>query len=95
MDDKESQVDLFQKIVKNNWSVRQAEEESNLLKNPKQSVSKTKAALPKHYKKAEKNLADIIEVKVEIKAAANKKKKKIVLDFKNEEELENILSHFK
>ena len=95
LDDKESQVDLFQKIVKNNWSVRQAEEESNLLKNPKQSVSKTKAALPNHFKKAEKNLADILEVKVEIKAAANGKKGKIVLDFKNEEELENILSHFK
>ncbi|SIS86255.1 chromosome partitioning protein, ParB family [Kaistella chaponensis] len=95
LDDKESQVDLFQKILKNNWSVRQAEEESNLLKNPKQSVSKTKAALPNHFKKAEKNLADILEVKVEIKAAANGKKGKIVLDFKNEEELENILSHFK
>ena len=95
LDDKESQVDLFQKIVKNNWSVRQAEEEANLLKNPKQSVSKTKAALPNHFKKAEKNLADILEVKVEIKAAANGKKGKIVLDFKNEEELENILSHFK
>jgi hypothetical protein len=36
-----------------------------------------------------------LDVKVEIKTSANGKKGKIVLDFKNEEELENILSHFK
>lgn len=95
LEEKEIQDEFFQRIVKNNWSVRQAEEESSLLKNPKETVKKTKATIPNHFKKAEKNLADILEVKVEIKTAANGKKGKIVLDFKNEEELENILSHFK
>ena len=42
-----------------------------------------------------RNLADILDVKVEIKTAANGKKGKIVLDFKNEEELDQILSHFR
>lgn len=95
LDDPQKQEELFAKIVKNNLSVRQAEEESNRLKNPDHSPKREKAAVPNHIKKAEKNLADILDVKVEIKAAANGKKGKIVLDFKNEEELENILSHFR
>lgn len=95
LDDPQKQEELFAKIVKNNLSVRQAEEESNRLKNPDNSPKREKAAVPNHFRKAEKNLADILDVKVEIKAAANGKKGKIVLDFKNEEELENILSHFR
>ena len=95
LDDPQKQEELFAKIVKNNLSVRQAEEESNRLKNPDNSPKREKAAVPNHIKKAEKNLADILDVKVEIKAAANGKKGKIVLDFKNEEELDNILSHFR
>jgi len=47
------------------------------------------------HKKIQKNLTDLLDVKVEIKASANGKKGKLVLDFKNEEELEQILSHFK
>ena len=95
LDDAKKQDELFKKIIKNNLSVRQAEQESNLLKTPKKSIQKNKATLPNHFKKAEKNLADILDVKVEIKTSANGKKGKIVLDFKNEEELEKILSHFK
>lgn len=95
LDDAEKQEELFNKIIKNKLSVRQAEEESNRLKNPDNSPKREKAAVPNHIKKAEKNLADILDVKVEIKAAANGKKGKIVLDFKNEEELDNILSHFR
>lgn len=95
IDDSELQQQLFKNILKNNWSVRQTEVEANLLKNPKVSVKKTPTVLPNNFKKAEKNLADILDVKVEIKTAANGKKGKIVLDFKNEEELEQILSHFK
>ncbi|WP_332025394.1 ParB/RepB/Spo0J family partition protein [Kaistella sp.] len=95
LDDPQKQEELFAKIVKNNLSVRQAEEESNRLKNPDNSPKREKAAVPNHIKKAEKNLADILDVKVEIKAVANGKKGKIVLDFKNEEELDNILSHFR
>lgn len=95
LDDPKKQEELFAKIVKNNLSVRQAEEESNRLKNPDNSPKREKSAVPNHIKKAEKNLADILDVKVEIKAAANGKKGKIVLDFKNEKELENILSHFR
>ena len=66
-----------------------------IIKNPKMDVKKNKSELSNNFKRVEKNLADILEVKVEIKTAANGKKGKIVLDFKNEEELEQILAHFK
>lgn len=93
LDTVEKQTLLFDKIIKNNLSVRQAEQESALLKEPKKPTLKSKPTVPNPYKKAEKNLADLLEVKVEIKTAANGKKGKLVLDFKNEEELQKILSH--
>lgn len=95
LEDPAKQNELFQKIVSQKLSVRQAEQESAKLKSNTTATTRQKVALPNNFKKAEKNLADILEVKVEIKAAANGKKGKIVLDFKNEQELENILSHFK
>jgi ParB family chromosome partitioning protein len=95
LEDPAKQDELFCRIVSQKLSVRQAEEESSKLKGKAVPEKKVKATLPNHFKKAEKNLADILDVKVEIKAAANGKKGKIVLDFKNEDELENILSHFR
>lgn len=95
LEDAEKQNQLFQNILKNNWSVRQAEQQSNLLKSGSATEEKPKKQIPNFFKKAEKNLSDILESKVEIKSAANGKKGKIVLDFKNEAELEHILSYFK
>ena len=95
VEDDKKQKELFDKILKLGLSVRQTEQEANLLKNPKVEVKKNKIELSNNFKRVEKNLADILEVKVEIKTAANGKKGKIVLDFKNEEELEQILAHFK
>ncbi|SFI72170.1 chromosome partitioning protein, ParB family [Kaistella treverensis] len=94
IEDAEHQQNLFKKIILGNLSVRQTEQEAANLKNPKTANQKKTAVLPNIYKKAEKNLADILDVKVEIKTASNGKKGKIVLDFKNEEQLEQILSHF-
>ena len=93
IEEPERQQELFEKILKNSLSVRQAEREASAIKNSKSP--KQKPQIPNHFKKAEKSLADLLEVKVEIKAAPNGRKGKIVLDFKNEEELEHILSHFK
>lgn len=95
VEDPQKQKELFNRILKNNLSVRQTEQEVSLLKDPKSPTKKKSVELPNNFKRAEKNLSDILAVKVEIKSAANGKKGKIVLDFKNEEELEQILSHFK
>lgn len=87
---------LFDLIIKEKLNVRQTEQAAAALKNPKSPAAKrARAELSNNYKRAQKAIADILEVKVEIKASANGKKGKIVLDFKNEDELEYILSHIK
>lgn len=96
LDNDELQQVLFDKIIKEKLNVRQAEQAATALKNPQSpAAKKAKAELPNSYKKAQKTIADILDVKVEIKTSGNGKKGKIVLDFKNEDELEYILSHIK
>lgn len=88
---------LFAKIVSDKLNVRQAEQLVPVLKREKsanEADAKPQKQLPNQYKKAEKNIADILDVKVEIRSS-NGKKGKIILDFKNEEELEYILSHIR
>ena len=68
---------------------------ANSLKNPKQKKeTQQKENIPNHYKKVQKNLSDLLDLKVEIKTASNGKKGKLILDFKNEKELEDILTYF-
>jgi len=95
----ESEVDrknLFDKVLAEGLNVRQAEKLATLLKNPEKKEKVEKVVnLPNHIKKAQKTLSDIFETEVEIKSSGNGKKGKIVLDFKNENELEFILSRLK
>ena len=93
LEGEELQKKLFERIVASQMNVRQAEQAANALKNPQQKPS-AKKVLPNHYRKAQKTIADILDVNVEIRTA-NGKKGKIVLDFKNEQELENILAHIR
>lgn len=94
VESEENQKLLFEKIVAEKLNVRQAEQLANVFKNPKKQVEKTKAQLPNQYKRAEKAISDLLDVKVEIRSS-NGKKGKIVLDFKDEKELEFILSHIR
>jgi ParB family transcriptional regulator, chromosome partitioning protein len=96
LESEEHQQVLFDLIIQEKLNVRQTEQAAAALKNPKSPAAKrAKAELSNNYKRAQKTIADILDVKVEIKASANGKKGKIVLDFKNEDELEYILSHIK
>ncbi len=96
LDDEELQKILFDKIIKEHLNVRQAEQASASLKKPNEEVvKKEKPLLANHLKKAQKELSDLLEVNVEIKSSGSGKKGKIVLDFKNEDELQQILSHIK
>lgn len=89
------QQELFEKILVEGLNVRQAELVAQQLKKGSSLNSeKPKKELSNEYKKAQKKLADLLESKVEIKTSANGKKGKIILDFKNQEELERILSYF-
>lgn len=95
LDTEELQQQLFDLIIKEKLNVRQAENAANALKNPDKKVKAIQKTVSNYHRKIQKNLSDILEVKVEIKTATNGKKGKIVLDFKNEEELESILSHIR
>ncbi|WP_223558580.1 ParB/RepB/Spo0J family partition protein [Chryseobacterium lathyri] len=96
LESEEHQQILFDLIIKEKLNVRQAEQAATTLKNPKSpAAKKVNTELSNNYKRAQKTIADILDVKVEIKTSGNGKKGKILLDFKNEEELEYILSHIK
>lgn len=92
LEDEALQDVLFKKITSQKLNVRQAEQEVQNLKKPQKKPQK-KVTLPNYLKKAERNLSNILDVKVEIKSTSAGKKGKIVLDFKNEQELEQILAH--
>ena len=95
LDDEKLQFELFMMIIREKLNVRQAELLANSLKNPKQKKeTQHKENIPNHYKKVQKNLSDLLDLKVEIKTASNGKKGKLILDFKNEKELEDILTYF-
>lgn len=94
LENEEQQNILFRKIISEGLNVRQAEQAAAALKNPEKSSVKTKAQLSNDHKRVQKSLSDLLDVKVEIRSA-NGKKGKIVLDFKNEQELEHILSHIR
>jgi ParB family chromosome partitioning protein len=94
----DDQIELYQSIIKRGLSVRQVEEAVRRLKS-KSSVkteSETKAnELPARYLKIRKNLTELLETQVDL----NRSKRgagKIVIPFKNDEELErifNLLEH--
>ncbi len=95
LDDEKLQFELLAMIIREKLNVRQAELLANSLKNPKQKKeTQHKENIPNHYKKVQKNLSDLLDLKVEIKTASNGKKGKLILDFKNEKELEDILTYF-
>ncbi|WKS95796.1 ParB/RepB/Spo0J family partition protein [Riemerella columbina] len=94
LQDEVLQQELFEKIIKEQLNVRQAEAAATALKNPKTPAAKKINELPNHLRKTQKSLSDLLDIKVDIKASANGKKGKIVLDFNNEEELERILNAF-
>jgi len=96
LDSDEKRQLLFDKIIEDQLNVRQAEQLAGQMKNPQEKEKVIKQILvPNHVKKAQKTLSDILDINVEIKTSANGKKGKIVLDFKNEEELESILAHIR
>ncbi len=91
----ELQRELFETILKEGLNVRQSELLASRLKSPATKGQKSVKVLSNDLKKVQKHLSDVLDVKVEIKTVGNGKKGKIVLDFKDQEELDTILAHFK
>ncbi|WP_413532139.1 ParB/RepB/Spo0J family partition protein [Empedobacter brevis] len=88
IDDTDLQFDIYEKIVKNNLSVRDTE---RLIKSIKEGKSEKKTAneLPSQYKEALSSISNSLKTKVEIKRA-NNGKGKIILNFTSDDEFERL-----
>ncbi|WP_295677682.1 ParB/RepB/Spo0J family partition protein [uncultured Empedobacter sp.] len=88
IDDTELQFDIYEKIVKNNLSVRDTE---RLIKSIKEGKPEKKATneLPSLYKEALSSISNSLNTKVEIKRA-NNGKGKIILNFTSDDEFERL-----
>ncbi|WP_291101235.1 MULTISPECIES: ParB/RepB/Spo0J family partition protein [unclassified Empedobacter] len=88
IDDTDLQFDIYEKIVKNNLSVRDTE---RLIKSIKEGKPEKKATneLPSQYKEALSSISNSLNTKVEIKCA-NNGKGKIILNFTSDDEFERL-----
>jgi ParB family chromosome partitioning protein len=78
LESEEDQQVLFDLIIKEKLNVRQAEQAAAALKNPKSpAAKKAKAELSNNYKRAQKTIADILDVKVKSKLLEMVKKVKL------------------
>ena len=94
MDDSKTQIDIFNKIVKQDLSVRKIEEhvrKLNLLRE-KASVESIKKLnkLPEEYNQLKEHLSKYFKTEIEFKINT-RGKGKIVIPFSSDEELEQII----
>ncbi len=89
LEEPEQQLFVYEKIVREQLSVRQTENFIRTFKNPKVKKGKKEKELPNHLKKGLKNFEDYFNTDVEIKTD-NKGKGKIIINFDSLEEFERI-----
>ncbi len=89
IEDPDIQFDLYEKIVKNNLSVRDTERLIKSLKEGDEKTAKKVVELPQQYKEALSSISSSLKTKVEIKRAQNGKGK-IILNFTSDDEFERL-----
>ncbi len=90
IDDADLQFDIYEKIVRNNLSVRDTEKLIKSIKTGEQKPDKVKEVeLPPLYQTALNDMVKSLNTKVEIKRAKNGKGK-IILNFTSDEEFERL-----
>lgn len=88
------QLDIYEKIVSNSLSVRETEALVRGHKGPKEKSKSVKKALPHFVAKGSRELSDLLDAKVSIKA--NKTGKgQLIVPFNNEEDFQRILNLIK
>ena len=88
------QLDIYEKIVSNSLSVRETEALVRGYKGPKEKSKSTKKALPHFVAKGSRELSDLLDAKVSIKA--NKTGKgQLIVPFDNEKDFQRILNLIK
>ena len=84
----EGRVELAQKVVKDNLTVRQTENLAPLFSVEKEA-SRPRVPTPQTYKRAARQLRQMLDTNVKVKQVRGKSK--IEIEFKDEEELARIL----
>lgn len=92
IDDIDLQLEIYEKVIAENLSVRDTEKLIKELKKPK-SKKNSKAELPNEYKRAIKQFSETFNSKVEIKRAQNGKGK-IIIDFTSDQDFERLRKIF-
>ncbi len=92
IDDVDTQLSLFKRIVDEDWSVRRVEEEVRKIQNPELADAKTKKVpLKQEIRSIQFRLSSFFGSKVSIKSD-EKDKGEIRIPFTNQEDLERIIS---
>lgn len=93
IEDLGDQLDIYEKILSQNLSVRETEALVRGRKNPEEKPVK-KAEVPIFAKKAKKELTDFFETKVEVKVSKSGKGQ-LVVPFKNQSDFDRIIKLIK
>ena len=94
IEDLGDQLEIYEKILSQNLSVRDTEALVREYKNPGKKVAPQKVVAPPFAKKAKKELSDLFETSVEVKV--NKSGKgQLVVPFKDQEDFHRILKLIK
>jgi len=88
IDNVDLQLEIYEKVISDNLSVRETEHLIKSLKNPSK-VKIAKKDLPNEFKKAQKEFTDSLQSKVEVKRTSNGKGK-IIIDFNSDAEFERL-----
>lgn len=88
------QLDIYEKIVSQNLSVRDTEALVRKYKSPDNSQAPTKKEVPQFANKGRKELSDLLESPVEVKIAKSGKGQ-LVVPFKNQSDFARILKLIK
>jgi ParB family chromosome partitioning protein len=93
VEDTNDQLNIYEKILKDNLSVRDTEAIVRSYKDP-EKVSRPKKTLPAFARVAKKELSSALETKVDVKVS-NTGKGQLVVPFKSREDLQRILKIIK
>lgn len=96
VEDEETQLDLYQKTIAREWSVRQTEEAVRKAKEGNQAQKKPQPSteLPEEYQKMQDHLADELDAPVELKRS-KRGKGRIVISFDSDRELKRLFKNLR
>lgn len=89
IDDVDLQLEMYEKVIADNLSVRETEKLIQLYKKPAAKKITKSADLPNEYKRAQLSISENVQSKVEIKRKQNGKGK-IIIDFNSDQEFERL-----